>query len=144
MLKGLAIALMASSVSLLMVDDASAFGRHRNRGHRGHRGNACHQPAVIYAARPAVSYGYPQAFNRSPVSAYRYPYGGAAYSGWGYGGAGYGRTGYYGAYGGRGYVTPYSSSYRGGLYPGGRGYGFGNSYFGPSVGVPGTGLRLGF
>lgn len=135
MLKAFAIGLMATSLSMLMVDDASAFGRHR---HRGHRGGACQQSAVVYAARPSVSYGYSQSLYRSPVSAYRYPYSGAGYGGIGYGG------GYYGGYGGRGYVSPYSNSYRGGLYPGGRGYGFGSSYFGPSVGIPGTGLRLGF
>lgn len=119
MLKAFAIGLMATSASLLMVDDASAFGRHR---HRGHHGSVCHQPAVVYAARPAVyaagpavAYGYSQPLYRSPVSAYRYPYGGVGYGGLGYGGLGCGRAGSYGGYGGfggyggRGFVSPYSS-----------------------------------
>lgn len=159
-----AMTMSVIAIGLIMASVAEARSPHCHR-HLGRRAGVIHRPAVS-----PVSYAYttPQvAYYRAPLQSQAVVsgYGYSRYSGVGYTGNGYARAAYP-AYSGLGYTSGYRNPYNGYQHGGygyggygygnygygnsvnnlyrGYGYGMGSSLYGPSIGIPGTGLRLGF
>jgi hypothetical protein len=166
MIKSVVLGLFVAGTTLLFLDNADARSPRCHR-HLGKRAGAAYQPAYNHASYARV---VPQAaYYRAPsYSAYARPayqgYGYSGYSGLGYlgfgyssglgyssayrspysGYGGYGGMGAYNGYGGYGGYRNYGYGYPTGNYLGGYGRGLGGGYYGPSLGIPGTGLRIGF